>query len=99
VTRGLTITEHTITAGRWPAELDGVAWDRFVAGEADGTAFHRTGWLRAVTDALGHHGFALEARDATGTLVGVLPLVHVASPLFGRFLVAVPFASYGGPLG
>jgi FemAB-related protein (PEP-CTERM system-associated) len=70
-----------------------------VAAHDGGTAFHRVAWLRAAAESLGHRGFALEARDANGTRRGVLPLVHVASPLFGRFLVGVPFASYGGPLG
>ncbi len=46
----------------------------------------------------GHPTIYLAARDGTG-LVGVLPLVLVRSPIFGRFLVSMPFVNYGGPLG
>jgi len=99
-TAPLVVHTHDIPPrGRPPAGFPATEWDAFVARMPDGTAFHRTAWLTAVSQALGHRAFALEARDAAGALTGVLPVVHVASPLFGRFLVAVPFASYGGPLG
>ena len=34
-----------------------------------------------------------------GALAGILPLVRVATPLFGRYVVSMPFLNYGGPLG
>jgi FemAB-related protein (PEP-CTERM system-associated) len=46
-----------------------------------------------------HECLYLEARDAAGELVGVLPLVRVKSLLFGHYLVSMPFLNYGGPLG
>ena len=33
-----------------------------------------------------------------GEVVGVLPLVRIASRLFGRRLVSMPFLDYGGVL-
>ncbi len=42
--------------------------------------------------------FYLTARDAAGSLRGVLPLVEQSSLLFGRFLSSVPFFTYGGVL-
>ena len=74
-------------------------WDDFVRQQAGHTAFHRMAWLETVRDSLGHDVFALAARDDSGRLSGVLPLANVSSRLFGNFLVSVPFASYGGPLG
>lgn len=49
--------------------------------------------------ALGHECIYLSARDATGKIAGVLPLVRVRSLVFGHFLVSMPFVNYGGPLG
>jgi len=74
-------------------------WDAFVQAQPGHTAFHRASWLNTVRDTLRHTVFAIEARDAAGQLVGVLPLANVRSALFGNFLMSVPFASYGGPLG
>lgn len=74
-------------------------WDDFAQQQTGVTAFHRAAWLRSVKQALGHRVIALEARTPDGALVGVLPLAQVKSALFGNFLMSVPFASYGGPLG
>lgn len=49
-------------------------------------------------DVMGHDAPYLVARDGDD-IVGVLPLVRVKSPLFGHFLVSMPFLNYGGPLG
>jgi len=43
----------------------------------------------------GHPSFYLAAEE-DGNLVGVLPLTLVKSLVFGRFLVSVPYACYGG---
>jgi serine/alanine adding enzyme len=48
---------------------------------------------------LGHECLYLTATTSNGTIEGVLPLVRVKSPLFGHFLVSMPFLNYGGPLG
>ncbi len=74
-------------------------WDAFVRQTSGFTAFHLSPWLTTLTQTLRHSVFALEARDDTNQLCGVLPLAQVRSPLFGNYLMSVPFASYGGPLG
>jgi serine/alanine adding enzyme len=79
--------------------LDTHAWNDLVARSEGGTAFHRVEWLQVMAQTLGHAAVALEARDSTGALCAALPLVRVTSRLFGSYLVAVPFASYGGPVG
>jgi FemAB-related protein (PEP-CTERM system-associated) len=45
--------------------------------------------------AFGHETVYLAARQ-DGRIVGVLPLVVLNSPLFGRFAVSLPFVNYGG---
>ncbi len=73
------------------------AWDAFVASHPDATFFHQSAWRHVITRAFGHRTHYLMAtRD--GTVVGVLPLGHVKSALFGQALVSVPFCVYGGPL-
>lgn len=72
-------------------------FDAFVRGRADGTPFHLTAWGRAIARGLGHRAHYLIA-ERGAAVVGVLPLTHVRSPIFGASLVSQGFAVYGGPL-
>lgn len=74
-------------------------WDVFVRAAPGWTHFHLHGWRSVMERALAHECIYLAARDATGRLSGVLPLVRVRSRLFGHYLVSMPFVNYGGPLG
>lgn len=74
-------------------------WDAFVRGARGWTHNHLYGWRDVVARVFGHETEFLAARGADGALRGVLPLVHVRSVVFGRFLVSMPFVNYGGPLG
>jgi FemAB-related protein (PEP-CTERM system-associated) len=73
------------------------AWDAFVAGHPDATFFHQAAWRRVIERAFGHRTHYLMARRGAD-IVGVLPLAHVRSALFGQSLISVPFCVYGGPL-
>jgi FemAB-related protein (PEP-CTERM system-associated) len=74
-------------------------WDGFVRAQPGWTHFHLSGWRDVIADVHGHDSPFLCARDDDGKLAGVLPLVRVASPIFGRYLVSMPYVNYGGPLG
>ena len=74
------------------------AWDRYVIAHADATHAHLAGWLSVFGDALGHETVPLVARDASGGVAGLLPLVWVRSAVFGRYLVSMPILDSGGPL-
>jgi serine/alanine adding enzyme len=78
-------------------ETDNGRWNRFVADHPDGTAFHRWEWKRLHEQVFGHrtHFVALEC---DGELRGVLPMIATSSPVFGKFLVSMPYVNYGGPL-
>jgi FemAB-related protein (PEP-CTERM system-associated) len=78
---------------------DAAGWDALVTADPDGTFDHLAGWHAVVTRALGHECLWWEAVDDRGALEGVLPLVRVRSPLFGHYLVSMPFLNAGGPLG
>jgi FemAB-related protein (PEP-CTERM system-associated) len=73
------------------------SWDSYVAAHPEATAYHRAGWLDVIRAAFGHETTSLTAESA-GRIVGVLPLVHFRSRLFGRFSVSLPFFNYGGVL-
>ena len=76
---------------------DATAWDEFVRDHPEGTAFHLAAWGRAIEKAMGHDCYYLAAFDKE-RLVGVLPLAHVRTRLFGNSLTSNAFAVYGGSL-
>jgi FemAB-related protein (PEP-CTERM system-associated) len=70
----------------------------FLATTPGSSPFHSAAWGRAIESATGHHWHILAARDETGALVGVLPLHHIRSRLFGSTLASTGFAVDGGIL-
>ena len=82
---------------RLATPADAAAWDAYVLAHPDGSIFHLSQWQRAIDQAFGHPHHSLLA-EASGRVVGVLPLGEIDSRLFGHFLVSVPFAELGGPL-
>src|SRR6267154_4759174 len=52
-------------------------------------------WLKVLQGGLGHVPYCIEAQE-DGKTCGFLPLAHVRSMLFGKFLVSLPFLNYGG---
>jgi FemAB-related protein (PEP-CTERM system-associated) len=72
-----------------------VRWDNFVMACREATHFHRAGWREIIETVFRHRAFFLYAEEA-GRIVGVLPLAHIDSWLFGSALVSLPFAVYGG---
>jgi FemAB-related protein (PEP-CTERM system-associated) len=71
------------------------AWDAYVLAAPKATFFHRAGWQPVLRDVFRHDTHFLQAQRA-GRIVGVLPLAHVKSFLFGSALTSLPFAVYGG---
>src|SRR4051794_2732254 len=72
------------------------AWDDFVTRCGEATFFHRTGWRDVIATSFGHRTHYLYA-EQNGEIRGVLPLVHIASRLFGNSLISNAFGVYGGP--
>lgn len=72
-------------------------WDDYVARHLLATAYHRADAVRIGARAFGLRNTFLTAYQ-DGKIAGVLPLVEQSSTLFGRFLVSLPFVTYGGIL-
>lgn len=70
-------------------------WDAYVQTHADASGYHLWAWKGIFERVFGHRTIYLCA-EREGALSGVLPLVRFRSPLFGRFLVSLPFVNYGG---
>ena len=73
-------------------------WDAYVAAHPQASAYHLAAAVAIGRDAFGLRTTYLSAVDAQSRIVGVLPLVEQSSLAFGRFLVSVPFFTYGGVL-
>ncbi len=77
------------------SDSDRAAWQAFVEACPEATFFHRFEWRSLIEEIFGHRTHYLIARRGAD-IAGVLPLAHVRSRLFGRSLVSLPFAVYGG---
>lgn len=75
---------------------DMTRWDAFVEQQPNATFFHRAGWKTVLEQAFGHTAYYLFAESVNGEILGILPLAHVKSLLFGNMLISTPFCVYGG---
>jgi FemAB-related protein (PEP-CTERM system-associated) len=71
-------------------------WDDFVHTCKDATFFHQTGWKHVVEKTYHHQSFYLYTEDECGQITGILPLFFINHPIFGKKLISLPFAPYGG---
>jgi FemAB-related protein (PEP-CTERM system-associated) len=72
-------------------------WDDFVAAHAQAQIYHESRWALLPTQLFGYKSYFLTARDAAGSLSGVLPLVRQRGTL-GSYLVSLPYFNYCGSL-
>jgi len=73
------------------------AWNDYVNQHVDGTFFHLAGWKEVIEQAFNHDTCYLMAINSdTKEVVGLLPLGHIKSRLFGNALISNPFCVYGG---
>ncbi len=92
-TWGLIVDRARLTDDAVRAEID-----NWVLAHPASTPFHRPGWLLGVEAGTGQKAQMLVARMAGGSILGVLPLTHIKSTLFGKALVSSGFAVDGGIL-
>ncbi|HLO62345.1 MAG TPA: FemAB family XrtA/PEP-CTERM system-associated protein [Azonexus sp.] len=79
-----------------PSDAEGIRrWNAFVFACSEATFFHRAEWQIILRDVFRHPTYFMFA-EQNGEILGVLPLAHVKSLLFGNALVSLPFAVYAG---
>ena len=71
-------------------------WNRYVESNPAASLYHRAEWQALIKKTFGHSGYYFSARDNTGHITGVLPLIRLRSRLFGDFMVSMPYFNYGG---
>lgn len=73
-------------------------WDPFVMESPDSSIYHLSGWTDIAREVFGHRVLFVEARDSTGSLTGVLPVIRQRSWLLGNFATSLAFFNCGGAL-
>jgi len=73
------------------------AWDEYVHHHPDASFYHLSGWKTVIERSFHHHPVYLYAAS-NSKIVGLFPLFHIKSLLFGSFLISLPFLNYGGIL-
>ncbi len=76
-------------------ESDGKRWDDFVRECVFSTFYHQIGWKNIVEKSYQHKSYYLFAEE-NGQIIGILPLFLVKDVLWGKRLISLPFAPYGG---
>jgi len=71
------------------------AWDAYIHKSSSSTFYHQLGWRNVVKKTYKHKPIYLVAKE-NDEIKGVLPLFLMKSMIFGKKLVSVPFAPYGG---
>lgn len=71
------------------------AWENFVAYCPEASFFHKAGWANVIEKSFKHKTYFLYA-ELDGSILAILPLVHVTSPLFGNRLISTAFTVGGG---
>lgn len=74
----------------WP---DG--WEEFEDSVFPKLNAHRSAWITGVANGFAHQAYLVRAKEQD-SVVGLLPLILVKGPLFGRFLVSLPYVNTGG---
>lgn len=77
------------------ADTDTAVWERYVSENPNATFYHRIEWKGIIEKSFGHRTYYLMALD-DGNPVGILPLVHIKSLLFGSIFCSMPFLNFGG---
>jgi len=70
--------------------------DSYIQESAFSSLYHKYSWCVVIEKSFGHKCYYLLCQEGNGKPVGVLPLVHMKSMIFGNMLVSMPFFNYGG---
>ncbi len=79
---------------------DVTLWENYVKAKDTSFGYALPAWFTIFEQAFGHKTYALGAFSSQNEqeLVGVLPICHVISKIFGTNLCSLPFVNYGGIL-
>jgi FemAB-related protein (PEP-CTERM system-associated) len=83
------------------SDADQSSWNSFVGQQNISQHWFRWEWRQILSSIFGHQPYYLIARQSTTgseeqSVVGIFPLFHVRSFLFGNALISVPYLNGGG---
>lgn len=73
-------------------------WDSYVRTHPAATIYHQVKWKQLIQQTHGHGGYYFIARNNHQKIVGILPMIHMKSRLFGNFMISMPYFNYGGAI-
>ncbi len=80
-------------------------WEEYVKAKDASLGYYLPVWFNIFEKSFGHKTYALIAFEENNNskvneqkIIGVLPITHVKSKLFGSLLCSIPFVNYGGML-
>ena len=92
------MTLPPVTVEALPADIGAEErWDEYIESCPGASVYHRAIFRRIVRQATGHRTLYLRA-DRGREIVGILPLVHLRSRVFGNYLVGLPYFNHAGVL-
>lgn len=74
---------------------DASAWEHYVKKNSDSTFYHQIGWKKVIEKTYGHEPLYLIAKEYN-EISGVFPLFLIKNKIFGKKIISIPFAPYGG---
>ena len=72
--------------------------DRYVLMSSRASVYHLTAWCKLIKNVFNHDSYYIYAESIENEIVGVLPLIHIKSKIFGNYMVSMPYFNYGGAL-
>jgi len=73
-------------------------WNQYATTHPAASIHHHAEWNHILRQSYGHDNLYLCARNSDQHIVGILPLVHIKSRLFGDKLISMPFFQRGGAI-
>ncbi len=80
-------------------EVQREEWLTFLENNKDASVYHTPGWKRFLEETFNYEAHYLYAKNDSGRIVGLLPLLHVDSFITGSRLCSLPFSHRCGYIG
>ncbi len=74
------------------------AWNSYLVNHERATPYHDYAWKQSIEQAYGFDCPYLLAKDHSGSITGILPLVILRAPLLSTKLCSLPYCDLGGCL-
>jgi serine/alanine adding enzyme len=73
-------------------------WNEYVESNPAASIYHRVEWKNLIQNTFGHEPSYYYAKNTSGKILGILPLIRIKSRLFGDFMISMPYFNYGGAI-